>query len=498
MELLLLLLLPLLALPTNGSDNPSDDEGEATAQDEATLASNASFAARQAASGATDGNDLLNLPSGADSVDGLAGNDTIDGNTGDDSLAGGPGNDSLLGDWGNDQLSGGLGNDAIYGGRGNDSYGSASGEAGSDLVYGGTQDDRLGDGLGADTLHGDDGRDTLFGAALDGFDLFADRLYGGNGSDLLTGDSGDSLSGGAKDDTFVIYPGGDPVVITDFQTEEMNPDPASDGDLLLILAPDGTLIDLQDHVWDRTAANGVDHEVLLGDKVVAVLKGPIDGDIWIEVQESTDQHSGWGGTGDNSVIGRNRADFLYGGDGDDQITGKAGDDFATDGQGDDRVDLGAGNDQYLGIEWADGASDNDDIHGGRGDDSLETTIGADTLHGDAGNDVIMALDASGQTGPVADFLSGGSGEDRLYGDAGDRMSGGSGADDFWVDGNGMVTVNDFQPGQDEVLLQVSRSAVITFAAANATDTLVLVDGTAMVTLRGILPAEIPPADVRAA
>lgn len=493
MEFLLLLLLPLFALPGGGSDAESEG-AEGLAEDDGAKSA-AAYSTETA--GVTTRSDWLDLSEDPDIVDGLKGHDRIKGNGGDDTLSGGSGRDSLYGDDGDDLLSGGRDADLISGDQGNDSYGSVLGEAGNDRVYGAGGEDLLLDGLGHDSLFGGDGNDTL-SAVLPGPDSAADVLDGGDGADILRCNNGDTLSGGLKDDTFVVYPGGDPVVITDFTTEAMADDPASNGDLLLILTPTDQSINLQDHISHRLADNGIDREVLLGSKVVAILQGPVTGLAAIETSSGDQSLLGWGKAGVDIMRGTGSADHLHGLGGNDQITARGGDDFVTDGEGDDLIHLGAGNDEFLGAEWSFNGPDLDDIRGGKGDDLLQSQYGSDTLHGDAGNDVLTAYDTPGQTGATGDYLSGGTGDDRLSGDAGDTLAGNEGADVFHAGPDGLVTVEDFQPAADSLLLQVGASAAISLSLSGSSDTLVTVDGTPMVMLRGILPADIPAASVRAA
>jgi Ca2+-binding RTX toxin-like protein len=109
-----------------------------------------------AATGPTDGNDLLNGTPGIDRICGLGGNDTINGlgandtlfgdacgkkskpgagaaavEDGSDTLNGGAGNDVLFGAGGKDTLKGGKGNDKLTGGRGVNRY---DGGPGNDIL----------------------------------------------------------------------------------------------------------------------------------------------------------------------------------------------------------------------------------------------------------------------------------------------------------------------------------------------------------------------------
>lgn len=157
-----------------------------------------------------DGDDILNGGIGNDGLLGDAGNDVMFGEAGDDLLVGDAGDDILIGDEGNDQLIGGIGNDQLAGGD-NDDW--LSGEAGNDLLNGGAGNDEIHGGAGADVAVGGAGTDDIYGG--DGDDILAgdddndyvsggdgaDTLYGDNGSDVVIGGNGaDTIYGGANDD----------------------------------------------------------------------------------------------------------------------------------------------------------------------------------------------------------------------------------------------------------------------------------------------------------
>ncbi|MFN4281736.1 MAG: putative Ig domain-containing protein [Alphaproteobacteria bacterium] len=156
---------------------------------------------------------------------GTNGNDTITGGSGNDTINGGDGNDVLNGGAGNDTIDGGNGNDVLNGGTGNDKL---YGRDGDDVLDGGDGDDTLDGGNGKDVLRGGAGKDTLYGGDgeddLDGGDG-DDKLYGGNSQDVLRGGAGndvldggegdDKLYGGAGNDT-LIGGGGQDVIYGDY------------------------------------------------------------------------------------------------------------------------------------------------------------------------------------------------------------------------------------------------------------------------------------------
>jgi Ca2+-binding RTX toxin-like protein len=169
-----------------------------------------------------------------------------------------------------------------------------------------------------------------------------------------------------------------------------------------------------------------------------------------------------GGDGDDSLAGRDGQDTLYGGGGRDALNGGAGSDWIGAGRGDvnqiDAADEGASGSLRLmqyDNGYAGGGGD-DLIRGGVGDDIITgdddsrvaeatggtfvaASDGSDRIFGGAGNDEIHTGSwadsdngfANVQTGQMADFASGGSGDDILRGAGGnDTLLGGTGADDI--------------------------------------------------------------------
>jgi Ca2+-binding RTX toxin-like protein len=131
---------------------------------------------------------------------------------------------------------------------------------------------------------------------------------------------------------------------------------------------------------------------------------------------------GYGGDGNDRLIGTANSDSLYGGNGNDQILGGVGDDVLSGDDGDDvldgqagmdRIDGGVGTDQLFGGEGDDvifGGEGNDEMHGGDGNDQLYGGGGSDVLEGENGNDYLQSGPNSSWFGSV---LSGGLGNDRL-------------------------------------------------------------------------------------
>jgi phospholipase/lecithinase/hemolysin len=125
----------------------------------------------------------------------------------------------------------------------------------------------------------------------------------------------------------------------------------------------------------------------------------------------------------------------------DTLVGYSGDDWLQGRAGRDSLEGNAGNDSLFGGQGA------DTLTGGKGDDLLLGGVGNDVLQGGAGSDRLFG-------GAGNDSLSGGSGIDFLSGGRGDDLlNGGGGCDIFALRPRGGIdTIQDFEPGQDLLLL----------------------------------------------
>ncbi len=134
-----------------------------------------------------------------------------------------------------------------------------------------------------------------------------------------------------------------------------------------------------------------------------------------------------GTSGNNTLNGTIRPDWISGYDGLDTISGGDGDDWLEGGPGIDQLYGDAGND-YLsggpGKDWLDGGPGVGWLDGGEDDDTLFGDVDNDILQGGPGNDYLNGW-------PGDDRLYGGDGDDTLRGQVGrDVMSGGAGKDLF--------------------------------------------------------------------
>jgi Ca2+-binding RTX toxin-like protein len=139
-----------------------------------------------------------------------------------------------------------------------------------------------------------------------------------------------------------------------------------------------------------------------------------------------------GGAGDDRLLGGRGNDQLFGGDGDDWLEDNFDSvDYLYGGNGNDRLRgindylFGEAGDDILRVSDPKTTRTNRRMSGGAGDDQLYGAMGNDVLHGDAGNDAIFASGGH-------DTLYGGDGNDLLYGaDGNDRIYGGKGNDQLY-------------------------------------------------------------------
>ena len=292
--------------------------------------------------GGDSGNNLIYGGAGDDSMyGGGLGNDTLYGGDGSDTIKGGQTSDHIYGDSGNDLLIGSSGSESFYGGSGNDTFqaGFATGTyidggtgnntvsfvqapAGvvinllTDVNTGAAQGDTL---LNIENVTGGYRNDSITGDAnnnvLDGGPGGADFLYGGDGNDTLIGDIvGGYYYGGTGND--VIYAGsglcqisGDDGNDTIIGDSHMNSGDAIDG---------GTGINT---ITFNSATTGV-HETTFYH--VQILIGSNYNDTFSVSSNWTDNHTIYGGAGDDTITGGYGPNTLYGGTGNDTFVLKTG------------------------------------------------------------------------------------------------------------------------------------------------------------------------------
>ncbi|HOO81799.1 MAG TPA: type I secretion C-terminal target domain-containing protein [Alphaproteobacteria bacterium] len=372
------------------------------------------------------GNDILNGGAGNDGLLGDAGDDILFGEDGDDWLIGDDGDDILFGDDGNDTLIGGADNDALAGGDGDDyiSGGTGndllSGGDGADEIIAGTGDDIASGGAGNDSIYGDDGADELAGGDDD------DYISGGDGDDTLDGDAGvdvlvggagaDTMNGGTGDDILHAH-GLDAVAISDilfnnpnvvysqetgsfYQFVSANVDYAA----AVAAASATTLNGVAGHLATITSAaeNTYVSGLLSDDSYISGADIAQNGTWqWNAGLEAGVQFSDVSGTSVNGMY-ENWAS------GQPQVNTEYNAILYTTGVWHDWVDTSTHS--YV-IEWEAGLMSDDGaadiLSGGAGNDWIYGYDGDDTLNGDGDDDVIFGGDGS-------DIIDGGSGNDVLF------------------------------------------------------------------------------------
>ena len=417
---------------------------------------------------------------GGDGDDTLIGNvrhNDLFGGDGDDDLFGGDGADQLFGGMGDDRLTGGFGTDYFDGGWGDDTVdftystgnwnihlssvsntwgaGGVEGTAtagggvetlvdienvdmgdGDDTVRGSWRDNILRGGGGEDRLYGFGGDDNLFGGSGNNF------LYGGSGNDDLYGsnDGADFLYGGADDDNLfggfeadylfggsgdddLIGGGGDDVLNGGFGTDRLFGGGGTDTANYTYSSEDWSISLQNEYAWAESGAI----ETIRSIEIVQMGSGNDT------VGGSAKNEFLYGGAGDDKLLGHGGADFLYGGSQNDELQGGAGNDvmFGGDGwdmvnyQADDaavRVDLGITGMQDTVGSGVDMIQEVENLIGSNYNDWLFGNHDANWILGDEGNDNIF-----GRGGD--DFLFGGQDDDIILGGLGnDYIDGGLGED----------------------------------------------------------------------
>ncbi|WP_068118429.1 M10 family metallopeptidase C-terminal domain-containing protein [Tropicimonas marinistellae] len=356
-------------------------------------------------------------------------NDTLKGNNGANTLDGADGDDNLLGRGGNDILIGGLGRNRLNGEGGTDaaSYENATAKVFVSLSKGGFQNTR---GAGNDRLTS---IENLIGSA------FSDELTGNGQMNTLIGGLGNDVLNGKGGRDMADY--------SDIGT--------------------GVTVDLGAKGKQQTGGAG-------RDQLISIER--------LGGTEFDDMLVGDGGR--NDLFGRGGDDFLQGKAGDDLLNGGAGFDVASYAEIKTKLNLSlasstaqkagkAGKDKLVSIEGLEGGSANDSLKGdggnnllignngndtlsgGKGDDILRGGRGEDVLRGDAGSDtadysdigkaVTVRLSNTGfqNTGGgdrdkliSIENVTGGNGNDRLFGDKNGNILDGGRGDDSLVGGDG--------------------------------------------------------------
>ena len=391
--------------------------------------------------------DRLYGGAGDDTLAGNGGNDYLEGGTGVDVLNGGEGADHLLGLQGSDTLDGGAGSDELDGGKGDDTY-----------IY------RLTDGKAVDTINDVDGLGRirfytdaenftdLTGGYKIGDDLWESEdekfTYSlsddGDGSFTLHityGDGGALIVGGFAD--------GDLGITLEDAPEKMPP-PSGGNEINGTWAPK-LFGEVGDRHYEFDEIGNVIRDSSVPDNELQPLPdtpNPYRGD-FIRGTAGGDFILSAGGNGDETVWAHEGSDVVIG----DDLSGQ----FLFGGPGNDWIEAG-GITGHTGFDW--------NLLGGL----LRLKQGEDILSGGSGNDRIFGESSATEgalynalttpTNLTGDWIRGNSGDDEIFGGAGDDvLLGGIGADRL-VGGAGrdvLLADDDYTTWEGQIRWRVSHA-----------------------------------------
>jgi Ca2+-binding RTX toxin-like protein len=386
----------------------------------------------------------------------------------------GSGADTLIGDGQANLFRGGLGQDVIDGGAGSDTADyrekslsvavTLNGATDAVVTVGGVAEDTI---RNVENVFGGLGADTLIG------DASANSLSGGNGGDVLQGGFGaDILDGGAGSDLADYSDKSNSVVVTLGGASSVN------------VSVGGVIEDSIRNIEKIFGGSAAD--TLIGDALANTFRGGggadlMDGGAGADIADYREKTSGIAVTLTGSVD----ATVTVGGVSEDTIRNI------------ESVLGGSGHDVLTGDTFANTLSGNDGrdlLTGGGGADILDGGAGVDTAsYRDKAASVVLTLNgaanATATIGGVAEDtvrnienVLGGTGDDRLTGDAAanllsggggnDVLDGGAGSDtfqfDFALDSSSNVdTILNFSTGDKIALASSVFSALSTGALSNA-------------------------------
>lgn len=365
------------------------------------------------------------------------------------------------------------GDDSFSGAGG---FGTGGAYSGALTVFGGADRDSITGGDGADLVYGGDGDDVLAGAA---------------GADLLSGDEGDDaiLQGADPDGSDVIVCGAGYKDKVSYSLRGS----LDDGDVERVTVTVGT------PWWDH------DDDPSTPDVPARRNDGDSASDERDDVGTSCEILLGGMGddtlTGDDSTIkghasdAKLRGDTIYGGSGDDRLSGGLGNDILYGEAGDDTFDettYGDADDNHtLDVTYdAQGATGADTFVGGDGIDTVDYSARTAAIRAVMDGDIrtlltilpaITTAKNDGESGEFDNIISdvenllGGSGPDKLTGNAlGNLLRGGAG-DDELVGLAGDDTFDE-RTGWDETALDATHPVADDASLSSGDDEIIGGDG----------------------
>ena len=405
---------------------------------------------------------------------------------------------TITGGAGADRIDGGSGADRMIGGAGDDVYYvEDAGDVVVELAGGGNDEVRT--TLASYTMT--DHVERLVYLGTTGTQLTgngtANIISGGDRADRIDGGAGaDRMTGGLGDDTYIVDNVGDVIVeLADGGNDEV----------LTSLTTYTLAANLERLAYSGTAAaqltgNGADNIITGGTGADRIdggagadrMIGGAGDDTYIvdHVEDVVVELPGGGNdevrtTLTNYLLGDQIERLIYTGTAAAQLTGNGAANTITGGAGADRIDGGAGADQMIGgggddIYIVDNTGDVVVELAGGGTDEVRTALASYTIAAHIERLIYTGTVGAQLAGNAqANFIQGGSGNDRLDGGAGaDQLTGGLGDDTYIVDNAGDVVTELADGGSDEV-----RTSLTTYALGANLERLVYI-GTAATQLTG--------------
>jgi Ca2+-binding RTX toxin-like protein len=391
--------------------------------------------------------DRLYGGAGDDTLAGNGGNDYLEGGTGVDVLNGGEGADHLLGLQGSDTLDGGAGSDELDGGKGDDTY-----------IY------RLTDGKAVDTINDVDGLGRI--RFYTDAEKFTELTGGYKIGDDLWESEDEKFTYSLSDDgdgsftLHITYEEGGALIVESFadgdlgitleDAPEKMPPPSGGNEINGTWAPK-LFGEVGDRHYEFDEIGNVIRDSSVPDNELQPFPdtpNPYRGD-FIRGTAGGDFILSAGGNGDETVWAHEGSDVVIG----DDLSGQ----FLFGGPGNDWIEAG-GITGHTGFDW--------NLLGGL----LRLKQGEDILSGGSGNDRIFGESSATEgalynalttpTNLTGDWIRGNSGDDEIFGGAGDDvLLGGIGADRL-VGGAGrdvLLADDDYTTWEGQIRWRVSHA-----------------------------------------